>query len=619
MKARKGFVNGKFVLSVLVIAVAFHGVASWGESEVNVIRLEEGSKYISEADPVFQFISKMAFAGLQPKYQEMLRRTAEYMDTLSVTDNPPSIPAMCFSPGTPPEVVAALGQFYDTQSLKFRQGPRWTSTATNAGPLGQGDPATLTYSFVPDGTNIPSAPFIGEPAGISDLDFDLAAVYGSTALWQAEFNTVFAQWGALTGVTYVLEVDDGAAMGTGGATGAVGVRGDVRIGGHFIDGAGSGVLAYNFFPGSGAGGDMVMDTDNAVFFGAAQFLRNTVSHEHGHGLGMDHVCPTSGTKMMEPLVPLGLTGPGEDDILNGQRHYGDPNSGNDTFGTATSATASFGAHTLSNVSIDTLTESDWYSLTVAGPTLIDATLKPIGTTYSEGADTGLDLCFTASPTPVNAKTALNLDLEIIDSDGSTVLASSTGAVAGLNESVSSVLLSSAGTYYVRAFASAGGIGIIQRYEVDYVLALGSAMASFSVGTFNGAEDVGTATIRVNLSAAPGGSGGTVDYSTSVPGSGNVATPVTDYTPISSATLSFGAAETSKTFDVIIVNDGTPESIETVTLTLSNPTGGIGAVGGPATLRIFDVITIPVSGIIGLGILAGLCTLGGFMVLRRKRT
>jgi len=41
--------------------------------------------------------------------------------------------------------------------------------------------------------------------------------------------------------------DDGAAWGTGGSAG---LHGDVRIGGHPIDGV-NGILAYNYFPTKG--------------------------------------------------------------------------------------------------------------------------------------------------------------------------------------------------------------------------------------------------------------------------------------------------------------------------------------------------------------------------------
>ncbi|HSE16588.1 MAG TPA: S8 family serine peptidase [Pyrinomonadaceae bacterium] len=61
---------------------------------------------------------------------------------------------------------------------------------------------------------------------------------------------------------------------------------------------------------------------------------------------------------------------------------------------------------------------------------------------------------------------------------------------------------------------------------------------------------------------------TVDYATS----DGTATQKSDYT-LALGTLSFAAGETSKTFPVLITNDGLVEGNETLNLTLSNPTGG----------------------------------------------
>ena len=52
-------------------------------------------------------------------------------------------------------------------------------------------------------------------------------------------------------------------------------------------------------------------------------LRNVVEHEHGHGLGLRHVCPVDGTKLMEPFINVGFVGVQFDDIFTMQRLYGD--------------------------------------------------------------------------------------------------------------------------------------------------------------------------------------------------------------------------------------------------------------------------------------------------------
>ena len=86
--------------------------------------------------------------------------------------------------------------------------------------------------------------------------------HGSQATWEALFTQVFASFAALTGNTYIkLASDDGAAFTSTPGVGTL--RGDVRIGGHPIDGN-FGVLGYNFFPN---GSDMVLDTDDSTFYG----------------------------------------------------------------------------------------------------------------------------------------------------------------------------------------------------------------------------------------------------------------------------------------------------------------------------------------------------------------
>jgi hypothetical protein len=60
----------------------------------------------------------------------------------------------------------------------------------------------------------------------------------------------------------------------------------------------------------------------------------------------------------------------------------------------------------------------------------------------------------------------------------------------------------------------------------------------------------------------------------------------DYTT-AVGTLSFAAGETSKTFDVLINDDAYPEPAETITINLSNPTGGATLGTGALTLTLND--------------------------------
>ena len=75
--------------------------------------------------------------------------------------------------------------------------------------------------------------------------------------------------------------------------------------------------------------------------------------------------------------------------------------------------------------------------------------------------------------------------------------------------------------------------------------------------------------------------GTVQYLT-IDGT---ATAPSDYTAIAATTLSFSAAQTSRTFTVFITNSATPEPQENFSLRLQNPS--VGTVGADALVTIND--------------------------------
>ena len=66
-------------------------------------------------------------------------------------------PAVCFAPGTTEEVIRSYAggdEESGTASAQFNLYSRWSATATDGCCLSQGDPTTITFSFVPDGTPI---------------------------------------------------------------------------------------------------------------------------------------------------------------------------------------------------------------------------------------------------------------------------------------------------------------------------------------------------------------------------------------------------------------------------------------------------------------------------------
>lgn len=105
---------------------------------------------------------------------------------------------------------------------------------------------------------------------------------------------------------------------------------------------------------------------------------------------------------------------------------------------------------------------------------------------------------------------------------------------------------------------------------------------FSSATYSEAENTGNATITVTRS---GGSDGAVSVSYAT--SDGTANGNSDYTP-ATGLLNFAAGEVTKTFDVPLLDDPAAEPDETLTLTLSAPTGGA-TLGSPttATLTILD--------------------------------
>ncbi len=391
--------------------------------------------------------------------------------------NQGSGPVLCFKPGTPDWYIqetvtkASFTRFDHSLSggseteYQFSDYLRWSQTATDGSGLGQGDPTTLTWSIVPDGTIILG--YAGEADSPSNLRAYLDGVYGNEANWLPLFQQVFDRWGELTGITYVYEPNDDGASFTA-AEGQIGGRGDVRISGHNIDG-GSGILAYNFYPNIG---DMVIDTGDSFFSntsGNSIRLRNVVSHEHGHGIGLQHVCPVNQTKLMEPYYSGAFEGPQHDDILAANRGYGDFFEHNDSPASSTHIGSPSGSMAILDVSIDDNYDIDDFSFSVGSGASISVTVSPVGGTYLSGPQNSGGSC--SSGTPFDSLAIHDLSIRVLDVNGSTELASSDATGAGLPETLENIALTSGdGTYYLEI---AGGTSDMpQLYELDLTVASG---------------------------------------------------------------------------------------------------------------------------------------------------
>jgi len=335
-------------------------------------------------------------------------------------------PHVCLHPDTNPKVAEAIEQFLndlwfaDPTPNSFILSTRWTSTATSGSGLSQGDPTVLTYSFIPDGTNI-----VNEGASNLHSFMDLRIGSGT---WEALFQTALDAWANVSGLTYIHEPnDDGFSLSGGGAAGQLGQRGDVRIGGNFIDGN-SGVLAYNFFPN---GGDMVIDTGDGNFYGNGSNnyirLRNVVTHEAGHGIGLSHVESDSHRFLMEPFIDISFTGPQIDDTRGAQRGYGDFDENNNSFGGSSdynAIVAGGGApfvggdiKSISLRSMDDNSDIDYYRIETGEPVTLNLMLSPTGGSYQNTGQGG-----GGGGSFINASAVANLKFSVADSTSAVLLA-----------------------------------------------------------------------------------------------------------------------------------------------------------------------------------------------------
>lgn len=402
-----------------------------GETRIAIARGMAEKGMTDEAyDRVAGIISRDSFENMRPEWRRALDFYEEHGN--------PGI-AACFSHDTDPAVVMAFSQLLYGEDNRFQINNRWSSTAYSGGGLGQGDPTIISYSFVPDGTTVVDAGF---GSGPSQLFTWLNGIYGNPTVWQNHFHSVFDRWAELSGISFVFETNDDGVTQNANNSGVPGVRGDVRIAAKSLDGNG-GVLAYNYFPNNG---NMVLDAFDSFYNntgGNSIRLRNIISHEHGHGIGSNHVCPSNGTKLMEPFINTGFDGPQLDDILMVQRLYGDRFEHNDTPATATPLGSS-PVISVPQVSIDSNSDVDFYSVNIQEGSEITVTVTPTGTTYIQGPQT--QQCNSGSS--FDSLRIQDLDVAILDTNGSTVLAFANNNGLGQSETTSAVILET-GTYYIR--------------------------------------------------------------------------------------------------------------------------------------------------------------------------
>lgn len=362
---------------------------------------------------------------------------------MQCADLPAGLPlSMCFTEDADPAFVADVTQRLINVwlnggmdgGLAYQLAPRWNLNGSSA----QGQPLQIRWSVVPDGVTIPDEIGLGIGSAPNNVNATLAARFGSLENGKNLIRQVFQRWSDLTGLSYVEVSDDGAAWGSAGGT----TRGDVRIAGRGL--TNTSILAYNQFPNNG---DMVLNSDAS--WGPTtnnyRYFRNIVAHEHGHGIGLEHVCPAATTKLMEPFIFTNVDGPQVDDIRGAQRQYGDNlEAVSDALANAAVPTNAEGLSSYTNLSIDDNGDVDLWKIVADAGSKVSLTIIPQGGTYTAGPQTSA--CNTG--TSVTASSIHNLKIDVLSSAGAVIATQDVNAL-GQAEVLSNYEFTTAGTYYLR--------------------------------------------------------------------------------------------------------------------------------------------------------------------------
>lgn len=360
---------------------------------------------------------------------------------------------------------------------QFLIGGRWSETATERTGAGeQGDPIVVTWSVAPDGTPVPGTSGVANRG--SDLQEWMGSLYGETPgglveeqPWFEVFREAFELMAETCGVILRYEPRDDGAGFAASAPGVLGVRGDIRLGARFLDGN-SGLLGISLGPNRG---EMVLDSGDSTFAltgGDSLRLVNVLSHELGHCLGLDHVCPVDRTKLMEPSLSTAFRGPQFDEFQSLQRLYGDRFerhegwSDNDSPASATVLGLPVGElRSWTRLSIDGKEDLDFFRLEVLNGQRLQVELIPGEGRYAEGGESSSGC---SGGTLFDSRAVQDLSLEMIDRNGVAILATADREGPGGVEELSSFEFPRSGRYFLKV--SGGRTNAAQLYQLRLNLA-----------------------------------------------------------------------------------------------------------------------------------------------------
>jgi len=374
-----------------------------------------------------------------------------------------------------------------------------------SGSTSLGDPITITWSIVADGTEVDNAIFVPDGVDLVSTwietmdDFEGVAEADRTTdltnrAWFQAMKEGLDYYSAKTGIQFVyVTYDNDDPVGTqydgspNGSYASNGVKADIRIGGLTLSGAAAYSSTYN----NGRASNVIMSTAFSGFYNATTGQINTSAikgiliHEVGHSMGLDHfgIDGNGSTSIMG----YNAEGPQFDDLRAFHTSHGDVyeiNGGNDTRTTATALGSVAQGQTIALgldipadgayprtfatetdiVSIDSDSDTDYFSFSIseAGDYNISVTPRgPDAYTYYFNNSTASSSNGTAYP-----REASDLSFTIYDSSGSTISSVDDTSI-GSAESTSVTL--AAGDYYI----SVSGDASNGNYSEEFAYSSGS--------------------------------------------------------------------------------------------------------------------------------------------------